>query len=389
MHTARKAGINRNTVPENFTVGLALFDALPVFFFGIAVILLGVLLHSATFFLGALLCFAAGAAKVIWKLIVVLKQKNVWWLFVQMRYLMPIGFVLMITGVICQWGDPDFHYILRSACEFPVSVFLLIWLFCLILMGVFGAVLDSTKVRSNWIEQITNCVGQFSFLLGVILLTFSAEYYRADMTAMESLKSTSTVQVTVSENEVLFLPENSVNLGLIFYPGGNVEYTAYAPLLHNLAEEGITCVAVRMPLQLAIFDINAADYVMAEHQEISRWYIAGHSFGGAIASWYAHKNPDKLQGLILLAAYSTKSINNLKVLSVFGSEDGVMNRNAYDNSKVNLPEKTTELLIQGGNHAQFGSYGPQDGDGTATITPETQWKITCDAIVRCMLFSGS
>ena len=35
-----------------------------------------------------------------------------------------------------------------------------------------------------------------------------------------------------------------------------------------------------------------------------------------------------------------------------------------------------------GNHAQFGSYGEQSGDGTATMSGSEQLKQTVDAIVN-------
>jgi len=388
MQSSEQSKINRNTVPEDFTMGLALFDALPVLFFGLSVLLLGLLLKSVLFFIGAILCFAAGAAKVLWKIIVVLRRKNVWWLFIQMRCLMPIGFIMMIIGALYHRTDPTAADILRSACEFPVSTLLLLGTLCLALMGVFGALMDSTKVRSNWIEQTTNCVGQFAFFLGVLLLTYAADYYHADISAQEALQSSNTVQVIASEDDVLFRPTSGSELGLIFYPGGKVEYTAYAPLLHNLAEKGVTCVAVRMPLQLAFFDTNAADCIMAEYPEISHWYLSGHSLGGVAASVYARKNPEKIEGLILLASYSTKPLSGFDVLSIYGSMDDVLNHDAYEKNRDNLPEGATEFEIPGANHAQFGSYGLQDGDNTATISPVTQLGVTCDTIVQFLSLSN-
>ena len=148
------------------------------------------------------------------------------------------------------------------------------------------------------------------------------------------------------------------------------------------AENGILCALVRMPGNLAVLDANAADGLQQEHPEIMTWYIAGHSLGGAMAANYAAAHSENFAGLILLAAYSTKDLTQttLRVLSVYGSEDGVMNRGSYEKNRANLPADTTEVILDGGCHAQFGSYGPQDGDGIPTISGEEQVRQTAEAI---------
>ena len=102
-----------------------------------------------------------------------------------------------------------------------------------------------------------------------------------------------------------------------------MEYTAYVPLIQACAENGILCVLVEMPFNLAVLYISAADGIMGEHPEISDWYIGGHSLGGSMAASYLADHADDYEGLILLGSYSTAdlSADDLKVLSVFGSED--------------------------------------------------------------------
>lgn len=189
------------------------------------------------------------------------------------------------------------------------------------------------------------------------------------------------VQIQEDGNVTWFVPQEPT-AGLIFYPGGKVEHTAYAPLLRACAEKGILCALVRMPGNLAVLDANAADGLPKKHSEITIWYIAGHSLGGAMAANYAAAHSDDYSGLILLAAYSTKDLTqtSLRVLSVYGSEDGVMNRETYKKNWANLPADTTEVILEGGCHAQFGSYGLQDGDGIPTISREEQIRQTAEAI---------
>ena len=173
---------------------------------------------------------------------------------------------------------------------------------------------------------------------------------------------------------------------MIFYPGGKVEYTAYVPLMQACAEKGILCVLVEMPFNLAVLDVNAADGIQREYPEIEDWYIGGHSLGGSMAASYLARHTEDYEGLILLGSYSTADLSDtdLDVLSVFGSEDQVMNREKYDENKSNLPTAFTETVIDGGCHAYFGMYGAQEGDGTPTITNEEQIRITVENIVKVM-----
>lgn len=173
----------------------------------------------------------------------------------------------------------------------------------------------------------------FLCLLAVLLAVcvafgvYASDYYHADPAAEDALVSDDVVSVTKQNGNWVFAPE-SPTAGLIFYPGGKVENTAYAPLLHDLAEDGILCVLVKMPCNLAVLDMNAADSIPERFSEVTDWYIGGHSLGGAMAASYVAKHTDELDGLVLLAAYSTADLTDsgLRVYSTYGSEDGVLNR---------------------------------------------------------------
>ena len=118
--------------------------------------------------------------------------------------------------------------------------------------------------------------------------------------------------------------------------------------------------------------------------EVENWYIGGHSLGGSRAAAYLEKSMEDYDGLILLGSYSTADLSelNLDVLSIYGSEDQVMNREKYDENKENLSEDFVEIILDGGCHAYFGMYGEQEGDGTATITNEDQIYAASDAIIE-------
>lgn len=205
-------------------------------------------------------------------------------------------------------------------------------------------------------------------------------YYRADSDSIAAFSADFTVQGReVADGVIAYEPEKAV-AGLIFYPGGLVEYTAYEPLMQACAEKGILCVLLEMPFHLAVLDMNAADGVQAQFPQIEKWYIGGHSLGGAMASSYAAKHADEFDGVVLLGAYATEDIRSLNVISLYGSEDKVMNKEKYDEYISNLPADFTEIVIEGGCHAGFGMYGPQDGDGTPAITAAEQIKLTSAAV---------
>lgn len=162
--------MTKDIVPEGFTLPLAVVDALPVLFFGGSMILIGLLFQSTLFLVGALLCLWAGAAKVIWKIIVVVKKKNVWWLFMQMRIVMPVGFALMLLAVGLHWSDIDRSAVLAAVVSLPSVIFFAIGVLGMVLMGVFASKLDSSDARANWIEQLTNGAAQAAIFIGLLLL---------------------------------------------------------------------------------------------------------------------------------------------------------------------------------------------------------------------------
>ena len=213
---------------------------------------------------------------------------------------------------------------------------------------------------------------------------YIARYYHADAAALEALRSDDTVSVSETDYGWWF-DGPSDDAALIFYPGAKVEETAYAPLLRLLAAEGMDACLVKMPGRLAFFAPDKAAAVMEAH-DYSRWYIGGHSLGGAYATAFAAKNSDRLCGVILLGAYPMAQISDeLTTLFLYGSEDGVLNRWLYEKCRHLAPDDAVELVLEGGNHAQFGSYGAQRRDGTPSISADAQVRETVRVILGTML----
>ncbi|WP_410771361.1 alpha/beta hydrolase [Fontibacillus sp. BL9] len=209
---------------------------------------------------------------------------------------------------------------------------------------------------------------------------YTLNYYRADENAVAVLSGTEAEpQIEKKDGMWIFHPsaEQDTGVGFIFYPGGKVEDKAYSVLLQQLSRKGITGVLVHMPFNLAVFDINAADKIYAQFPEIKHWVMGGHSLGGAMASSYAVKNQDRIEGLVLLGAYPVND-SDIPTLVMYGSEDQVL-----DKSK--LSSSLSPYVIKGGNHAHFGNYGEQKGDGKATITREEQQQVAVEEITRFIM----
>lgn len=154
---------------EDFSLGLALFDALPVIFFSASMILIAIKFKNPLFITGAILCTCAGLGKVLWKLLIAGTKKDYFWLNRQMRFLMPVGFFLMILGLITGMVRSDWNDLIQSVFSMPAVIFFGITVIGMICMSVFAFKLDPTKSRSNWIEQITNAIAQGCLFVGVLL----------------------------------------------------------------------------------------------------------------------------------------------------------------------------------------------------------------------------
>ena len=206
-------------------------------------------------------------------------------------------------------------------------------------------------------------------------------YSRATDRALTFMKNTGSV-IVEEESDAYFFNGPGSRDALIFYPGGKVDEKAYAELMTKLAEAGIDCFLVKMPLHLAIFGKDKATSVMENH-DYPCWYIGGHSLGGAMAAAYLTRNSDKLKGALLLAAYCNDQFpDGMPIYSIVAENDKVLNWEDYNEAKKKWPLTVKEIMIKGGNHSQFGDYGVQGGDGAATISCEEQMKQVEEAAVE-------
>lgn len=209
---------------------------------------------------------------------------------------------------------------------------------------------------------------------------YFGSYYRADETALTALKSDDAVQVSRIPQGGYFFDGPCKDTAIIFYPGAKVETSAYAPLMHRIAEERADVFLLDMPLHMAFFGINKADRIRSAYGTYSSWFMAGHSLGAAMAAQYVSEHLDAYDGLIMLAGYPTRNLHadGFSLLNIYGSNDG--HTGMLAKNPQYRPQDTTEVVIDGGNHAQFGNYGIQKGDGTSDISALQQQEEAAAAI---------
>ena len=233
-----------------------------------------------------------------------------------------------------------------------------------------------------------NAIKTFLLALAVVIgtvvigfLIWALNPLEASPEALAALESDANVTVTEG-NYVTFMPANSQpTQAFVFYPGGRVDHRAYAVPLRKIAEQGVLVILLPVRLNLAFFEIDAADKAIPDFPEIRDWVVGGHSLGGVAASLYAKENDD-LDGIVYWASYpSDDSLKNteMEFASIYGTLDNSLE--SIEASSSLLPSATKFVAIEGGNHSQFGNYGLQPGDNEAAISREEQQAQAVDATV--------
>lgn len=244
------------------------------------------------------------------------------------------------------------------------------------------------KKRHVWPKRAAIALVAVLALCGVGFGVYVGDYYHAGSQA-EALMvagSDSAGSAIGESDSAIAVGDASSEYGVVFYPGAKVEPASYVSLACELADRGAYCVIEKMPFNLAFFGIDSATSAMDGAPQVKHWWIAGHSLGGVAAAQYAAGNADRLEGIALLGSYAASdlSASGLKALVAYGENDGVLNRDEFVAAEANLPSNAETLVIEGGNHAGFGDYGTQAGDGEATISASEQQSQAADAIVSAM-----
>lgn len=229
---------------------------------------------------------------------------------------------------------------------------------------------------------------RFLWFVGVLIaLVLIGLFYLKTITYTPTTNALEVSKKAIDEDGVLLFKGDQEKPALIFYQGALVEAASYSVWAEKVAEAGFSVYFVKEPLNLAVLGQNKAEQVI-EANHLSKYVIGGHSLGGVMASRFVAewKNQEAVKGVFFLASYPDKkgSLSNFEgsVLSLTGSEDGVLNWQAYDQAKKYLPKQTVYQEINGGNHAGFGSYGEQKGDNPAKINNDEQQEEVARKIVE-------
>lgn len=229
---------------------------------------------------------------------------------------------------------------------------------------------------------------------GIGFTVWLYQSFNADGVAASLMQSDARVIVTETDAVISFKPLAPHAHGLLFFHGGGVEPIAYAPLIRTVAEAGYTAVIVKLPYRFAPLAshrqqaLDRARQAMASMPEISGWVLAGHSKGGLLASRLALDPALPVKGLILIGTSHPRDFTlsqiTFPVRKIYASNDGLASPDTIEATRHNLPPHTEWIEISGGNHAQFGHYGPQLMDGAATISREEQQRQTLEILLAAL-----
>ena len=232
---------------------------------------------------------------------------------------------------------------------------------------------------------------------GVLFSLWMVNSFRAQGFDRTILESDQTVTVEKTDGYIQFQPvENQQPTGFIFLPGGMVAPEAYAPMSRAISERGFNVFILKLPFGSAPLNSQEEDVmrqaleIIGINTSIPYWTAGGHSRGAAIAARFAFLHAESFDGLVLIGTSHPKedafdlSNTNLSVTKIYATNDGLASVDEVEANARYLPDDTIWILIEGGNHAQFGYYGNQLGDNAATISRERQQELTIDAIIAAL-----
>lgn len=178
-------------------------------------------------------------------------------------------------------------------------------------------------------------------------------------------------RVTVTEVEgsiVMEATEGAGATGVLYFPGARVDPYSYLYPLSDVAAAGVTVVIMDPLLNMALFDTRSIEELATAAPGVGEWVLSGHSLGGVRACMLA-AHPDVV-GLVLMGSYCANDISteSIPILQVLASDDGLIDEEALNTSAPLLPPSTQKMTLEGANHASFGTYGEQPGDGVATLS---------------------
>ncbi|WP_338359026.1 alpha/beta hydrolase [Yeosuana marina] len=223
------------------------------------------------------------------------------------------------------------------------------------------------------------------FSLVTIFFIWQWTNYQSRNLPEDTFKNDNKVYVENSNDEIMFLANNSKNQNeIIFFQGGLTDPKAYAPLCRKIAENGFTCHLIKMNWRMPQWDYKKIETMF--DLKNGKYIIGGHSQGAKMASQFVYENPDLMQGLFLLGTSHPRDfdLSNriLPTIKLYGELDGLASVSEVMENKNKLPKNTNLIEIKGGNHSQFGYLGKLLTDNTAEIDLTKQQGLTVEKLIK-------
>jgi Alpha/beta hydrolase family len=301
------------------------------------------------------------------------KRRTVrWWPAIAADGVLLVVIWALVTEWSGIWGSHP-AYALTLVLAAAVAIGITTW-----------AILSTPTLRSatrTWLSRA-------ALVLGALVTIGLLIYLRplsSDQIALDALDDGGGVEVTIDRRQIRLQPDEPLTTGFAFYPGALVDPRAYAHILRPIAEAGYPVVIYKFPYNLAVIAPRSASTdIGITDDEVTSWVIAGHSLGGAMAASFAEDDRDELDGLLLWAAYPVNAMNerDLAVMSIYGTNDEVVNEANMDASRDDLPPDTEFVAVDGGIHAFFGDYGSQRGDGEPSVSRQDAQAVIVAATLR-------
>lgn len=226
-------------------------------------------------------------------------------------------------------------------------------------------------------------------LLGVSFFIWMVISMNAKGFEDEVFADSALVNVNRTEDFTSFTPTVSYQNVVFFYPGALVDPDAYAPLCRKIAENGHQVLLINMPWRMATKGYTKIKEMDLLADTTRQHILAGHSQGGKMAAQFVYENPKAIDQLILLGTTHPRDVDlssfQIPVLKIYASNDGVASPQKVIANKSKLPPSAQFVLIEGGNHSQFGYYGFQLGDSRATTSREQQQALILEHILAFIL----
>ncbi len=220
-----------------------------------------------------------------------------------------------------------------------------------------------------------------SLILGLILVLFiyTRNSYKPLDEMYQEIELLNIDDITVLDDfdQISYFVNDPIK-NIVIVPGGKVKPESYQYLAIMLALEGYDVTIVKTVFNLAILTPNyGARFLKDDIDNV----VIGHSLGGTVASLFS-SGSDEVSDIIFLASYPISDVSDKNVLVLTGQNDEVLDTDKIEDNLDLLPDNILYKIIMGGNHAQFGWYGIQKGDGTATITTKKQQDIIVNQIIE-------